>query len=69
MFNNYLKHVFIKNNHWILFKIYDFILHLHCTIYDLKPPMIKKLPNDTLQLLTNILNIKHLLYEYVDIMQ
>jgi hypothetical protein len=31
--------------------------------------MIKKKPNDTLQLITNILNIKHLLYEYVDVIQ
>jgi hypothetical protein len=29
----------------------------------------KKLPNNTIQLLTNIINVKHLLYSYANVMQ
>jgi hypothetical protein len=30
---------------------------------------MKNLPNDTIQLLTNIINVKHLLYSYANVMQ
>jgi hypothetical protein len=30
---------------------------------------MKKLPNDTIQLLTNIINVKYLLYSYANVMQ
>jgi hypothetical protein len=30
---------------------------------------MKKLPNDTIQLLTNIINVKHFLYSYANVMQ
>ncbi len=42
---------------------------MHCTIYDSNAPMMKKLPNGIIQLLTNIVNVKHLLYKYVNFMQ
>jgi hypothetical protein len=42
---------------------------MHCTIYDSNAPMIKKIPNDTIQLLINIINVEHLLYEYANVMQ
>jgi len=66
---NCLQHTFINNNHWILVKIHASTLNLHCTIYDLNIPTMKKLPNDTIQLLTNIINVKYLLYSYANVMQ
>jgi hypothetical protein len=30
---------------------------------------MKKLPNDTIQLLNNIINVKHFLYSYANVMQ
>ncbi len=62
---NYFQHIFINNNHWILVKI----LNLHYTIYDSNRLIMKKLPNNTIQLLTNIINVKHLLYSYANVMQ
>jgi hypothetical protein len=66
---NCFQHIFINNNHWILVKIQASTLNLHCTIYDSNRPTMKKLPNDTIQLLTNIINVKHLLYSYANVMQ
>jgi hypothetical protein len=40
--NNWLRHVFINNNHWILIKLHAFNPNMHCTIYDSNAPMIKK---------------------------
>ncbi len=39
------------------------------TIYDSNRPTMENLPNDTIQLLTNIINVKHLLYSYANVMQ
>jgi hypothetical protein len=39
------------------------------TIYDSNRPTTENLPNDTIQLLTNIINVKHLLYSYANVMQ
>jgi hypothetical protein len=66
---NCLQHIFIHNNHWILIKIHASTLNLHCTIYDSNRLTTKKLPNDTIQLLTNSINVKHLLYSYANVMQ
>ncbi len=66
---NCLQHVFINNNHWILVQMHAFTLDLHCIIYDSNKSTTRKLPNDTIQLLTNIINVKHLLYSYVNVMQ
>ncbi len=38
-------------------------------MYDSNTPTMKKLSNDTIQLLTNIINIKHFLYLYANVMQ
>jgi hypothetical protein len=59
---NYFQHIFINNIHWILVKIHTSTLNLNCTIYDSNILTTKKLPNDTIQLLINIINVKHLLY-------
>jgi hypothetical protein len=67
--NNCFQHIFINNNHWILVKIRASTLNIHYTIYDSNKLTMKKLPNDTIQLLTNIINVKHLLYSYVNVMQ
>jgi hypothetical protein len=32
-------------------------------------PTTKKIPNNTIQLLTNIINVKYLLYSYANVMQ
>jgi hypothetical protein len=64
---NCLQHIFINNNHWILVKIHASTLNLHYTIYD-SNKLTKKLPNDTIQLLTNIINVKNLLYSYANVM-
>jgi hypothetical protein len=66
---NCLQHVFINNNHWILVQIHASTLDLHYVIYDSNRPTTRKLPNDTIQLLTNIINVKHLLYSYANVMQ
>jgi len=66
---NYFQHIFIHNNHFILIKIHASTLNIHCTIYDSNILTTKKLPNDTIQLLTNIINVKHLLYSYANVMQ
>ncbi len=42
---------------------------IHSTIYDSNRPTMIKLPNYTFQLLTNITNVKHLLYSYANVMQ
>jgi hypothetical protein len=60
---------FINNNHWILVQIHASTLYLHYTIYDSIRSTIKILPNDTIQLLTNIINVKNLLYSYANVMQ
>jgi hypothetical protein len=36
---------------------------MHCIIYDSNAPIKKKLPDHTIQLLTNIINVEHLLYK------
>jgi hypothetical protein len=66
---NCFQHIFINNNHWILVKIHASTLNLHCVIYDSNRSTTKKLLNDTIQLLTNITNVKHLLYSYANVMQ
>jgi hypothetical protein len=66
---NCLQLVFINNNHWILVQIHTSILNLHCIIYDSSKPTTKKLQTSTIQLLTNIINVKHLLYSYANVMQ
>ncbi len=53
-------------NHQILIKIHTSTLNLHCTIYDSNRSTMKKLPNDTIQLLINIINVKH---SYAIVMQ
>jgi hypothetical protein len=58
---NCFQHIFINNNHWILVKIHASTLNLHCIMYDSNRLTTKKLPNDTIHLLTNIINVKHLL--------
>jgi hypothetical protein len=45
------------------------ILGLHYTIYDLNTSIMKRLVDDTIQLLHNIINFKHLLYTYANVMQ
>jgi len=50
---NCFQHIFINNNHWILVKIQASTLNLHYT----NRPTMKKIPNDTIQLLTNIINV------------
>ncbi len=50
-----LQHVFINNNHWILVQIHA------------NTPRMKNLPNDTIQLLTKIINVEHLLYTYANV--
>jgi hypothetical protein len=42
---------------------------LHYTIYDSNTQITKKLPSDTILLLTNLVNVKNLKYTYVNIMQ
>jgi len=66
---NCFQHIFINNNHWILVKIHASTLNLHCIMYDSNKLMTKKLPNNTIHLLTNIINVKHVLYSYVNVMQ
>jgi hypothetical protein len=44
-------------------------LNLHYTIYDSNTLTMKKLQDDIVQLLTKIINIKHLLYKYANVMQ
>jgi hypothetical protein len=45
------------------------IVNLHYTIYDSNRLIMKKSPNDTIQLLTKITNVRHLLYSYANVMQ
>ncbi len=59
---NCLQHIFINDIHWILVKIHTSTLNLHCTIHDSNKLTTKKLPNDSIQLLINIINVKHVLY-------
>ncbi len=59
---NCLQHAFINNNHWILVQIHASTLNLHYTIYKSNRLTTKKLPNNTIQLLISIINVKHLLY-------
>ncbi len=66
---NYFQHIFINNNHWILVQIHESTLDLHCTIYDSNKLTMKKLPNNTIQLLINIINVKHLQYSYANVVQ
>jgi hypothetical protein len=66
---NCFQHIFINNNHWILVKIQASTLNLHYTVYDSNRPTMKKIPNDIIQLLTNIINVRHLLYSYANVMQ
>jgi hypothetical protein len=64
-----LQRNFINNNHWILIQIHITTPNLHCTIYDSNTSRTKKLPNDTVQLLTKIISVEHLLYTYVNVIQ
>jgi len=66
---NCFQHIFINNNHWILVKMQASTINLHYTIYDSNRPIIKKLSNDTIQLLTKITNVRHLLYSYANVMR
>jgi hypothetical protein len=67
---NCFQHIFINKNHWILVQMHASTLDLHYIIYDSnRPTTIKKLPNNTIQLLINIISIKHLLYSYANVMQ
>jgi hypothetical protein len=59
---------FQNNNHWILVQIITSTLNFHYIIYDSNKSTTKKLPYDTIQLLTNIINVKHLLYSYANVM-
>jgi hypothetical protein len=61
-----LQHIFINNDHWILVKIHMSTLNLHCMIYDSHMSMMKKLFNDTIQLLCKLINVNNLLYTYVN---
>jgi hypothetical protein len=67
--NNCLQHVFINNNHWILIKMHASSPNMHCTIYDSNALMMKKLSHDTIWLSTNVINVKHLLYKYANVVQ
>jgi hypothetical protein len=58
--NNCLQLVFINDNHWILIKIHVFAPSLHYTTYNSNTLMIRRLPNDTIQLLTSIINVENL---------
>jgi len=42
---------------------------LHCTICNSNTLMIRRLPNDTIQLVTTIINVENLLYTYANVMQ
>jgi hypothetical protein len=64
-----LQHIFINNNHWRFVHIHATTLDLHCIIYDSNTPKRKNLPNDIVQLLIKIINVKHLLDMYVNVMQ
>jgi hypothetical protein len=66
---NCLQHIFINKSHWILVQMHASTLDLHYTIYDSNRPTMKNLPNNTIQLLTNIKSVKHLLYSYTNVMQ
>ncbi len=63
------QHIFINNNHWILVQIHTTTPDLHCIIYDSNTPRTKILLDDTIQLLTKIINVEHLLYTYANVMQ
>ncbi len=65
---NYLQHIFINNNHWILVNIRMSTPNLHCTICDSHMPMMKKLLIDTIQLLCKLINVNNLLYTYANVM-
>jgi hypothetical protein len=67
--NNCLQLVFINDNHWILIKIHVFAPSLHYTTYNSNTLMIRRLPNDTIQLLTSIINVENLLSTYANVMQ
>jgi hypothetical protein len=64
-----LQHFFINKNHWILVQIHVTTPYLHCRIYFSNTSRTKKIPNDTIQLLTKIINVEHLLYTYANVMQ
>jgi len=64
-----LQHIFININHWPFVHIHATTLHLHCIIYNSNTLKTKNLPNDIVQLLIKILNVKHLLYMYANVMQ
>ncbi len=44
-------------------------LNLHCIIYNSHMPKMKKLLSDTIKLLCKLINVKNLLYIYVNLMQ
>jgi hypothetical protein len=67
--NNCFQHVFINNNHWILIKIHASIPNYIALIIWFRYIHNEKISYDTIQLLTNIINIEHLLYTYVNMMQ
>ncbi len=64
-----LQHIFINKSDQILVQIHASTLNLHCTIYDSTTLTMKKLRDDTTQLRIKIINVKHLLYTYVSVMQ
>jgi hypothetical protein len=66
---NCLQHIFINNNHWILVKIHTFTLNPTLHNIWFKQTDNEKLSNDAIQLLINIINVKHLLYSYENVMQ
>ncbi len=43
-------------------------MHIILKIYDPKTHFMKELPNDTMQLLINTINVKHLFYIYANVM-
>jgi hypothetical protein len=67
---NCFQHIFINKNHWILVQMHASTLDLHYIIYDSnRPTTINFLSNGTIQLLINIITVKHLLYSYANAMQ
>jgi hypothetical protein len=63
------QHVFNKQYHWILVQIHTSTLDLHCTIYDSNTLTMKKQPNNIIQSVINIINVKCLLYSCANIIQ
>jgi len=64
-----LQHIFINNNHWPFVHIHATTLDFHCIIYDSNTSKRKNLPNDIVQLLIKLINVKHLLYMHANVMQ